>query len=94
MPGRRRWQHEFFKFLDDGDTIRVGFDQERGRILDFSVQLECWIDDRWRPVARYDTAHGFAHRDILGCSGEVVEKAPLPQTWTMKRVLAYAISDL
>ena len=94
MGGRHRWQHEFFKFLDDGDTIRVGFDLERGHVLEFSVQLECWIEDRWRPVARYDTAHGFAHRDVLGWSGNVVEKTPLPANWTLKRALAYAISDL
>jgi hypothetical protein len=31
------------------------------------VQLECRFagNDRWIPVVRYDTAHGFAHCDRL-----------------------------
>ncbi|WP_455423484.1 DUF7718 family protein [Candidatus Hakubella thermalkaliphila] len=26
----------------------------------------------WRPVVRYDTAHGFAHKDVIRANGEVV----------------------
>ncbi len=64
--------------------IRIGpFDryrhlhfQEKGKIVFFRVQYETKIDDKWHPVVRYDTAHGFAHRDLLTLSGPV-KKTPL-----------------
>ncbi|MDL1964286.1 MAG: hypothetical protein LWW98_08155 [Deltaproteobacteria bacterium] len=31
----------------------------------FRVQYETKINQIWYPVVRYDTAHGFAHRDLL-----------------------------
>ena len=33
------------------------------------VQLETLIGETWIPVARYDTAHGIAHLDILHPKG-------------------------
>jgi hypothetical protein len=53
--------------------IRIGpFDQyrhlhikERGKIVFFRVQYETKINQIWYPVVRYNTAHGFAHRDLL-----------------------------
>ena len=37
----------------------------RGRILKFTVQHETNINGKWYPVVRYDTAHGFMHRDVI-----------------------------
>ena len=31
------------------------------QVLEFVVQLEILTEGRWKPVVRYDTAHGFAH---------------------------------
>ncbi len=58
---------EFRRLLDYDNALRVMFETERGQILRFVVQLECQVaeDDDWIPVVRYDTAHGYAHRDIL-----------------------------
>ena len=42
----------------------------RNEVVDFSVQYETLINGKWFPVVRYDTAHGFAHRDILRMKGE------------------------
>ena len=42
---------------------------ERGRVKKFVVQLEALFGKNWTPVARYDTAHGFAHLDILRNKG-------------------------
>jgi hypothetical protein len=92
--GRREWQRSFFKFLDSGDTIRIGFDLDRGSVTDFRVQLESWIDGRWRAITRYDTAHGFAHRDTLGWGGEVIDKSPLPREWDLTRAFNHAVHDL
>jgi len=58
---------EFRHLLDYDNALRVTFESERGRIIRFVVQLECLFveDGEWIAVVRYDTAHGYAHRDIL-----------------------------
>jgi hypothetical protein len=38
------------------------------------VQYETLIAGEWHPVIRYDTAHGFAHKDILSPGGETEKK--------------------
>jgi len=45
---------------------------ERGRVLQFMVQLEVDIpgEANPKPVIRYDTAHGFAHIDRYNLKGE------------------------
>jgi hypothetical protein len=43
----------------------LGLAKERGKIVFFRVQYETKINLIWYPVVRYDTAHGFAHRDLL-----------------------------
>ena len=35
----------------------------KDKIGRFSVQLEIFVDNKWRVAIRYDTAHGFAHLD-------------------------------
>lgn len=50
--------------------------QESGRVIAFVVQLELWWLQAWNPIARYDTAHGFAHRDLIHPDGRV-EKTPM-----------------
>jgi hypothetical protein len=57
---------EFRRMLDEGNALRVRFDIESGEVLLFVVQLECKFEgDIWTPIVRYDTAHGFAHRDRM-----------------------------
>lgn len=58
---------EFHRYLDDNNALRVRFELEHGRIVGFTVQLECRFgeDERYVPVVRYDTAHGLAHCDRL-----------------------------
>ena len=58
---------EFRRLLDYNNALRVMFESERGQILRFVVQLESQFveDGKWTPVVRYDTAHGYAHRDII-----------------------------
>ena len=63
-------------------------------IVSFVVQLEVRHPHRgtWLPVVRYDTAHGFAHRDRLHPDGSV-EKTPLPIE-DYRQALNYAEADL
>ena len=58
---------EFRRLLDYDNALRVMFESERGQILRFVVQLECQFveDGEWVTIVTYDTAHGYAHRDIM-----------------------------
>jgi len=35
----------------------------KGKVTRFIVQLEVRVEEQWKVVLRYDTAHDFAHRD-------------------------------
>lgn len=83
---------EFRRLLDDGNAIRVRFELERGQVLRFVVQLECRLEGEWYPVLRYDTAHGFAHCDLLHPSGKT-EKIEMA-TRDYNEALTFAIEDL
>ena len=56
---------EFRRLFDDKNAARVSFEIERNSIVGFVVQLECRFNGKWVPVVRYDTHHGFAHRDLM-----------------------------
>lgn len=43
---------------------------EKGKVIDFVVQLEAKIRGKWRPVIRYDCSHNFAHIDRYNIRGE------------------------
>ena len=58
------------------DRLRVSALKRKGRILKFVVQYEAFIENKWRAIIRYDTSHGFAHKDIMHYDGEQ-EKQPL-----------------
>jgi hypothetical protein len=34
--------------------LRYGYETDDGRVRWFTVQLECWVDGEWQPVARFD----------------------------------------
>lgn len=67
---------EYVIRIGHSDRYRHLHIQEKGKILFFRVQYETKIDDVWYPVVRYDTAHGFAHRDLLNIKRDV-KKTPL-----------------
>lgn len=59
LDGRRRTRH-----------VRV-----KNNIIEFMVQYELKIKDKWYTMVRYDTAHGFAHKDIVSFKGKVKKEA-------------------
>ncbi len=63
-------------------------------IVQFVIQLEVRHpkDGTWLPVVRYDTAHGFAHRDRLHPDGRS-EKTALP-VQDYAQALNYAETEL
>lgn len=66
--------------------------QHSGKIVFFRVQYETKVGNLWYPVVRYDTAHGFAHRDLLNIYG-VIKKTPLFNQ-DYNDALTFAESDL
>ena len=82
-----------FQFLLERDVaVRVHFTHSRGKITAFVVQLECQIAEHWHPVIRYDTAHGFAHCDILKPDGSQEKRAL--SIHDFNEALTYAQDDL
>ena len=67
--GRKEWQREYVVQVGPADVMRIGFDLDRGQVMDFRVQYEGLVDERWEPSVRYDAAHGQPHRDVLKRSG-------------------------
>jgi len=64
----------------------------KGRVIDFSVQYETFLDGEWIPVVRYDTSHGFAHRDLMSRKGQR-RKTPLFVV-DMNEALTFAENDI
>jgi len=55
--------------LSDQDRKRHEHLTEKGRVLGFVVQYETRVKNKWMPVVRYDTAHGFSHKDLIDPDG-------------------------
>lgn len=90
MAERFRTRH-WTKYLPDGFVLQVYLETDRGVILSFGAAL---IKDG-ACITRYDNAHGFAHRDILG--RKTAASSPKKERFdslTLKEVLNYAIKDL
>ena len=83
---------EYIIRLGPSDRYRHLHIKEKGKIVFFRIQYETKISDTWYTVVRYDTAHGFAHRDQLDAKGKV-EKTPLFNQ-DYNDALTFAESDL
>jgi len=55
--------------LSDEDRKRHEHLIDKGKVSGFVVQYEVLISDKWMPVVRYDTAHGYAHKDLINPDG-------------------------
>ncbi len=60
---------EFVVMLTFRDRYRHQHTRLRGKIIKFKVQYETKVGETWFPVVRFDTSHGFAHRDLLDAKG-------------------------
>jgi hypothetical protein len=65
---------------------------DKGEILDFLVQYEALIDNKWYAVIRFDTAHGFPHIDLMHFCGNK-EKISLAHL-SLKDALTMAQLDI
>ena len=78
--------------MSDPDRYRHLHVKEKSKIVFFRIQYETKINKSWYPVVRYDTAHGFAHRDLLDKKGNS-QKTPLFNQ-DYNDALTFAESDL
>jgi len=83
---------EFQTILSPEDRRRHYHVSGRGKILEFLEQYETLFQEKWLAVVRYDTAHGFAHKDILRPSGRAI-KIRLAET-DYNEAMTLAIKDL
>lgn len=59
-----------------GGTARVRrfFIKDRNTVTTLTLQLEAWDEGSWKPVRRYDDAHGHPHLDLMDRSGNEYKK--------------------
>jgi hypothetical protein len=89
----RRELHFLQVLSDDAeDRVRVEADIERGRVRHFVVQYEALIRGKWQAIVRYDTAHGYPHRDLIH-PRRPAEKVPLA-TSDLNSAMTFAIQDV
>ena len=86
-------EKDFFIWLDDRSYLNVNFTTVRGRVVSFVVRLMLVTDKGDMNVARYDTAHGIPHRDVLDSRGCLVRKDWLLNV-AFDEALKYAKEDL
>ncbi len=84
-------EKEFFIYLENA-VIFVWQHTRGGELIDFRVVLLAEIDGEMCCISRYDTAHGFAHQDILGKSKGALAKEPFLGS-SKKNIFRYAIED-
>ena len=83
---------EYVIRLGASDRYRHKHVREKGKVVYFRIQYETMVEDEWYPVVRYDTGHGFAHRDLINRRGRV-RKTPLFIS-DYNDALTFAESDL
>ncbi len=62
-------ESRFIVMLTSEDRYRHQHVRFKRDVLGFVVQYETRLEGKWVPVVRYDTRHGFAHRDLFGRKG-------------------------
>jgi hypothetical protein len=85
----------WFNYLDHDLRVRVRMTTDSlGAVLLFTLQLEIWLNDRWLPIVRYDTAHGEAHIDYLNPTGTTYDKVWLGQRSPFNAAFTLAEDEL
>jgi hypothetical protein len=65
---------------------------EKKKVVEFRVQYEAYIQGKWHTIVRYNTAHGFAHRDVM--HPDRTETKTSFHHWDYAEVLTYGERDL
>ena len=98
----RRWKRQEVRSkrhsitIGGGFVIVVDYLWKPGRVITFAAILTKFQNDTggWDEICHYDTAHGFAHLDILDEHRRVINKIPMSGPVSYKGAFTYAINDL
>lgn len=89
-------EKQYLAFLESSpnDRIRCAFETKRGKVVRIKVvQYETFLHGEWMPVVRYDTAHGFFHRDVYLFGGKKLLKEFIFSP-SLEAALNFAIEDI
>jgi hypothetical protein len=98
----RRWKRKearskrYSISIGHGFVIVVEYLWKAGKVIKFAAVLTKFrVSVRgWDEICRYDTAHGFAHLDILDEHRDVINKIPLSGAASYNEAFTYAINNL
>lgn len=65
---------EYERPLGEDARKRHCHEIRKGKVISFVVQLEVFDGKKWREVVRYDSVHGYAHKDRYFSDGRKVKK--------------------
>ncbi len=71
---------------------RIRHERIEGKVVQFMVQYEVLVKGQWLPVVRYDTSHGFVHRDLMHPDGSKEKTDMLSKDFNF--CLTFAENDL
>ena len=94
---RNTWETTSFtaELGDEGhDRLRVRIRVEQDAVVRFAVQYEAQIGGDWHPVVRYDSGHGYGHRDRLDRHGRNIEKLYLGLSVHFAEIVTSGIDDI
>lgn len=89
-------EKQYIAFLESSpvDRIRCAFETKNGKVTRLKVvQYETYRHGEWTPVVRYDTAHGFFHRDVYVFGGKKHFKENISSP-SLEAALNFAIDDI
>lgn len=72
--------------------ILVWRETRRGKVESFAVVLLTETDAGWECATRYDCAHGFAHRDVIGRRAGLLYKQSF-EGLTHAQIFRHALRD-
>ena len=98
----KRWKRrvpkrkEYKIFLNDGFVVIVQYWFKEGKVTRFATVLIRLRDHGAGSdeICRYDTAHDYAHLDILDHNRKVIKKVAIVGLTSYERAITYAITDL
>ncbi len=67
-------KHNYEKYVSDDSIVYVFFENEKRKVVRFTVKLLSIFGNKWYEVVRYDSGHGTPHKDILTPDGKVSRK--------------------
>jgi hypothetical protein len=81
-------EKEYLIHLGEHARKRHHHKTDKGEVIAFMVQLEVEVEPgAWKPVIRYDCAHGFVHFDRYNLKGDH-DKQEIPLSYTESLDLA------